>query len=161
MGRAEHHGDPSLVKDLNGAFVKQGLHKIRRLVEETVDQVKLSANDVPVVLVGGGSILLPDELAGASEVLRPAHAEAANAIGAAIAQVGGQIEKVYSLEGMTRDEAVKSARSEAVEKAVSAGADPETTEVVEIDEIPLTYLPSNAIRIRAKAIGDLAMFTAH
>ena len=28
--------------------------------------------------------------------------------------------------------------------------------IVELDEVPLTYLPSNAILIRAKAAGDLA-----
>ena len=66
-------------------------------MEDVVDQLKLSAAAVPVVLVGGGSILVKGSLNGASEVLRPDHAEVANAIGAAIAQVGGQVEKVYSL----------------------------------------------------------------
>ena len=32
---------------------------------------------------------------------------------------------------------------------------PGTVEVVELDEIPLTYLPGNATLIRAKAVGDL------
>ena len=39
---------------------------------------------------------------------------------------------------------------------MSAGADPATIEVVEIDEVPLTYVPSNATRVRVKAVGDLA-----
>ncbi len=46
-------------------------------------------------------------------------------------------------------------RSEAIEKAIAAGADPETVEVVEVEEIPMTYLPSNATRVRVKAVGDL------
>ena len=93
---------------------------------------------------------------GASQVLRPEHSGVANAIGAAIAQVGGQVEKVFSLEDVPRQEALASARSEAVRKAVAAGADPATVEIVEIDEVPLTYLPSNATLIRVKAAGDLA-----
>ena len=117
---------------------------------------KLGMKHVPVVLVGGGSILVGDSLNGATEVIRPPHAEVANAIGAAIAQVGGQVEKVYSLENMGREEALTSARSEAVEKAVAAGADPASVEVVEVEEVPLTYIPSNAIRVRVKAVGDLA-----
>ena len=80
----------------------------------------------------------------------------ANAIGAAIAQVGGQVEKVYALEQMGREEALADARSLAVERAVAAGAQRETVEVVEVEEIPLTYVPSNAVRIRIKAVGNLA-----
>ena len=111
---------------------------------------------MPIVLVGGGSILVGDSLSGAAEVLRPEHGGVANAIGAAIAQVGGQVEKVYSLENTGRQEALASARAEAVGRAISAGADPATVEVVEMDEVPLTYLPSNATLIRVKAAGDLA-----
>ena len=81
--------------------------------------------------------------------------DVANAIGAAIAQVGGQIEKVFSLEDVGRDEALASIRAEAIDRAVAAGAMPGTVEVVELDEIPLTYLPGNATLIRAKAVGDL------
>ena len=125
-------------------------------METCIDQVKLSAGPVPVVLVGGGSILLGDSLNGASQVLRPEHSGVANAIGAAMAQVGGQVERVYSLEDVPRQEALALARAEAVSKAVAAGADPATVEIVEIDEVPLTYLPSNATLIRVKAAGDLA-----
>ena len=121
-----------------------------------MDKVKTSAGPVPVILVGGGSILVPDSLNGASQVLRPEHAEVANAIGAAMAQVGGQVEKVFSLEGMSRQVALDSAKDEAVGRAVEAGADPGSVEIVELDEVPLTYLPSNAILIRVKAAGDLA-----
>ena len=117
--------------------------------------MKLSMAAVPVILVGGGSILVGDTINGATEVIRPPHAEVANAIGAAIAQVGGQIEKVYSLENLGREEALKSARDEAVEKAVVAGAERASVEVVEMEEVPLTYLPSNAVRVRVKAVGDL------
>ena len=83
----------------------------------------------------------------------------ANAIGAAIAQVGGQVERVYSLESTSRQDARADARAEAVSKAIAAGANPGTVEVVEIDEVPLTYLPSNATLVRVKAVGDLAQRT--
>lgn len=41
-----------------------------------------------MVAVGGGAPLCGDSLAGASSVVRPRHAAVANAVGAAIAQVG-------------------------------------------------------------------------
>jgi hypothetical protein len=99
--------------------------------------------------------LVGEKLAGASQVIRPDYADVANAIGAAIAQVGGQVDKLYSLEKIGRLEAMDAARQEAIGNAVAAGAHPSTVEVVEIDEVPLTYLPGNATRIRVKAIGDL------
>ena len=154
-GRAQL-GDPQLVAGMDASLVGQVMDQIQRRVETAIDRVKLSRDDVPVTLVGGGSILLGNELAGASEALRPENSGVANAIGAAIAQVGGQVERVYSLEGMGREQAIADCSAAAVARAVSAGADPTTVEVVEIDEVPLTYVPSNATRVRVKAVGDLA-----
>lgn len=155
-GGLAHVGDPQLVRGLEPATVHQVLQEIQRRVEESVDQVKTTAAPVPVILVGGGSILVDDSLSGAAQVLRPEHAEVANAIGAAIAQVGGQVERVFSLESMDRQQALAATRDEAISRAVAAGAEPNTIELVEVDEVPLTYLPSNAILIRAKAAGELA-----
>ena len=45
-----------------------------------------SAEDVPVIVVGGAAALCADALPGASAVHRPEHADVANAIGAAIPQ---------------------------------------------------------------------------
>ena len=109
----------------------------------------------PVVLVGGGSILLGDRLAGASRVLRPDHADVANAIGAAIAQVGGQVERVYALDSTSREEAISDCTAAAVDRAVAAGADPDSVEIVEVEEVPLTYVPSNATRVRVKTVGNI------
>jgi N-methylhydantoinase A/oxoprolinase/acetone carboxylase beta subunit len=148
-------GEPARARTLDAELVERGLAEVRRRVEQAVDRVKLSADPLPLVLVGGGSVLVADRLAGASEVLRPEHAEVANAIGAAIAQVGGEVEKVYSLERVGRLEALASAKDEALRRATEAGAQPGSVEVVEVEEVPLTYLPGNATRIRVKAVGEL------
>ena len=149
-------GNPALVQGLASSLVEQASQEIQHRMETAIDQVKVSSTDVPVVLVGGGRILADSSLSGASQVLRPEHGDVANAIGAAIAQVGGQVERVYSLESTSRQEALAEARAEAINKAVAAGAKRDTVEVVEIDEVPLTYLPSNATLVRVKAVGDLA-----
>ena len=150
-------GDPHRVKHLDAPQVGRVMAEIRARVESAIDRVKTSAHDVPVILVGGGNILLGDSLAGASRVLRPEHAEVANAIGAAIAQVGGQVERVYSLEETGREQATADCRAAAVDKVVAAGGDASSVEVVEIDEVPLTYVPSNATLVRVKAVGNLAL----
>jgi hypothetical protein len=133
---------------------------VRRIFQraaEVVDRVKTSAEPLPVVVVGGGSILLPDAMEGASRVVKPDHFAVANAIGAAIAQVGGEVDRVFSLEGLGRDQAIGRARQEAEDKAAAAGADPATVQVVDVEEVPLAYLPSNAVRSRVKAVGDLRL----
>ncbi|MDF1524230.1 MAG: hypothetical protein P1P87_15620, partial [Trueperaceae bacterium] len=104
-----------------------------------------------------GSILVPDQVAGL-QVLRPDHFPVANAVGAAIAQISGEVDRVFSLAEMPREEAVAQAKREAIERAVMAGADPDATKVVDVDDVPLAYLPGNATRIRVKAVGDLGGF---
>ena len=87
---------------------------------------------------------------------RPENYAVANAIGASIAQVGGEIDKVYAIEPGRREEAIAEVRAEAIDKAVAAGATPRPS-IVDFDEVPIPYLPGNATRIRVKAVGDLDM----
>lgn len=145
-------GDPARVAGLDA---EPALARIEERIAETVDRMKTSADAIPVVVVGGGSILLRDSLPGASELVKPPHFSVANAIGAAIAQVGGEVDKVVALEGTTREAALDDAKAEAVEKAVAAGAERETVRVVDVEDVPITYLPGNAMRIRVKAVGEL------
>jgi hypothetical protein len=127
------------------------------MTEIAVDRMKTSAEAIPVIIVGGGSILITRPISGASEMIKPPHFAVANAIGAAIAQVGGETDRVFSLEKLGREEALAQARQEATQKAVTAGADPATIQIVDVEEVPLAYLPSSATRIRVKAVGDLAI----
>jgi N-methylhydantoinase A/oxoprolinase/acetone carboxylase beta subunit len=124
-----------------------------------LDQIRTSAEPVPVVAVGGGSFLVPGDLAGTAEVLRPAHHEVANAVGAAIAEVSGEVDGVFRLDGRSRQSVIDEAQSRAHERAVLAGAEESTVRNVDLDEIQLAYLPGNAVRIRARAAGRLAAAT--
>ncbi|MGQ9759436.1 MAG: hydantoinase/oxoprolinase N-terminal domain-containing protein [Candidatus Methanomethylicaceae archaeon] len=146
---------------LDRHFVEEAVKKIISKVEGCIDRIKTGPEAVPVVLVGGGGIIIPPDvysrLKGASNVIRPEHFQFANAIGAAIAQVSGEVDRVFSLDKLTRDNALKIAKDMAVKEAIKAGAKPDTVEVVEVDEIPLAYLPGNAIRIRVKACGSLTI----
>ena len=150
-------GDPRRVEDLDPTLVAAVTDRIRAMVEDVIDRMKTSAEPMPVVLVGGGSVVIPTELAGASEIRRPDHFDVANAIGAAIAQCSGEIERVFSLAEMTRDEALAKARQMAHDEAVRAGASADSVEIVDIHEVPLAYLPGNATRIRARAAGALSV----
>lgn len=155
-GRA-NVGDPSRVAHLDPAFVQRVLARIADRVAEAVDRMRTSPEPIPVVAVGGGSILLPEELPMFGAVHRPLNYAVANAIGASIAQVGGEIDKVYAIEPGRRDEGIAAIRAEAVDKAIAAGARPSSVSIVDFDEVPIPYLPGNATRVRVKAVGDLDM----
>ena len=152
-GRAQI-GDPQRVADLGEGVVADVLARMAVMIERAVERMLLTPEPIPVIVVGGGSILVPDKV-GALQVLRPDHYAVANAVGAAIAQISGEVDRVFSLAEMSRDEAVARAKREAIERAVAAGADPDATAVVDVDDVPLAYLPGNATRIRVKAVGDL------
>ena len=55
----------------------------------------------------------------------------------------------------TREEARQNAEREACRKAVDAGADEQTLEVIDVMDVPLAYLPGNAVRYYLKVVGDL------
>jgi N-methylhydantoinase A/oxoprolinase/acetone carboxylase beta subunit len=150
-------GDPSLVNGLPADLVGAALERIATDVADVVDRMRISADPLPVVAVGGGSVLLPDEFPGVGEVHRPEHFAVANAIGAAIAQVGGEVDRVFAVEPGRRDSVIDQARQEAVDRAVVAGAEPATVRILDFDEVPIPYLPGNATRIRCKAVGDLRL----
>lgn len=88
-------------------------------------------------------------------MVRPEHFDVANAIGAAIASVSGQADRIFHHGPGGREAMLEEAAEEAKEQAIVAGADPRTVELVELEEIPLAYLTTPAVRIRAKAAGAL------
>ena len=148
-------GNPEAVAHLPETFTEETLHVIHRMVEDGVDLLKTSAEPLPLVLVGGGSILVREAIAGTTECIVPEHAAVANAIGASVAQVGGETDKVYSYEQITREEAIDRAKTDAINRAMDAGANEKTIEIIDFEEMPLAYMPGNAVRVRAKAAGEL------
>ena len=150
-------GDRERVAGLDRRLVAAAVDEIHRLAEETVDRMKTSVATVPLVLVGGGSVLVGRELRGVSAVTVPEHAGVANAIGAAIAQVSGTVDRVFSYDALGREAALSQAREEALGQAVAAGAQAGSVAITEVEELPLQYLPGQAVRVRVKAVGDLAL----
>jgi N-methylhydantoinase A/oxoprolinase/acetone carboxylase beta subunit len=146
-------GDRRRVASLPSAVVKAAVSRIHAMIEEGVDRMKADAGEVPLIAVGGGSFLVPERLAGISKVIHVPHEAVANAVGAAIAQVSGEVDQVF--QNVTRDEAIARARRLAEERAVTAGADPGTLTVVEVEDLPLAYLPGNSLRARVRVVGDI------
>jgi N-methylhydantoinase A/oxoprolinase/acetone carboxylase beta subunit len=137
------------------------LARADQMLADAIDRMKTSKEDRALLAVGGGSILVPDRIPGVSEIIRPEHFDAANAVGAAIASVSGQVDRIFHLGAAGRQGALDEAYGEATEQAVAAGADPGTVQIVEVEEIPLAYLTSPSVRIRVKAAGSLGGMAQH
>ncbi|HYB40647.1 MAG TPA: hydantoinase/oxoprolinase family protein [Candidatus Methylomirabilis sp.] len=146
-------GDRRRVASLPASLVGAAIARIHSMIEDGVDRMKTDARPVPLIAVGGGCFLVPERVAGISEVIHVPHQAVANAVGAAIAQVSGEVDQIF--QDLPRDEAIARARRLAEEKAVSAGADPATLELVEVEDLPLAYLPGNSLRTRARVVGDI------
>jgi N-methylhydantoinase A/oxoprolinase/acetone carboxylase beta subunit len=138
-----------------GPLLQRAIERSDEMLADAVDRVKLSRGDRPLIVVGGGSVIVPERLEGVSEIHRPEHHDVANALGAVIAAVSGQVDEVVSY-GNDRRGALDAVSQRARERAVLAGADPARVEVVELEEIPLAYLNDPAVRVRVKAAGPLA-----
>lgn len=147
-------GDPARVADLDGSLVERAMAQMAETISEVVDRMKPSAGPLPLIAVGGGAFLIPDTIAGISEVIKVPHSEVANAVGAAIAQISGEVDQIF--HDLPRDEAIARARRQAEARAVAAGADPGRLKVVEVEDLPLAYLPGNALRTRVRVVGEIA-----
>ncbi|MBS6952165.1 MAG: hydantoinase/oxoprolinase family protein [Enterocloster asparagiformis] len=155
LGMAEL-GDPALAAGIDEAVAFKAMECMRAMIEDSIDAMKVSGADIDAVLVGGGSIIVPDRLAGTRNVVKPGHFGTANAIGSAISKVSGTLEQLINYDELPRDEALEKARAAAVELAVQSGAVRDTVEIIEVEDVPLAYYPGNTNRVKIKAAGDLA-----
>jgi N-methylhydantoinase A/oxoprolinase/acetone carboxylase beta subunit len=147
-------GDKSLVKELPDELASTALEMAFQRISDTVDRMKIDSIDVPLIAVGGGAALVPEEIPGISKVHRVPNHAVANAVGAAIAQISGEADQVF--QDLSRDAALEAAHQIAVENAVKAGADRETIKTIEMEDLPLAYLPGHSIRARVRVVGDIA-----
>jgi N-methylhydantoinase A/oxoprolinase/acetone carboxylase beta subunit len=147
-------GDIRAVAGLSRDLARAVLEEARAKIEDAVDRMKTEAGDLPLIAVGGGAFLVPERVAGISEVIHVPHGDCANAVGAAIAQISGETDQVY--RELSRAEAIARAEAQAKERAVAAGADRASLETVEVEDMPLAYLPGNALRVRVRVAGEMA-----
>ncbi|MFT4285248.1 MAG: hydantoinase/oxoprolinase family protein [Protaetiibacter sp.] len=152
-GRRLREQGPALAEAL-----RAGLAVAHDRLEEAVEALSFGRSDLPLIVVGGGGFLVPDALAGVTEVIRPDDGEVANAVGAAISLAGGRADHLSVLDD--RATAIETASKAAIAKAIQAGADPLTVEVVEVLETHVAYADRPTVRVSVKAAGPLATLGA-
>ncbi|KAI2926413.1 hypothetical protein CBS63078_2339 [Aspergillus niger] len=149
-------GEPSRVAHLPATIIDKARAGIKKILERAIDEMKVSDQPVTLLLVGGGSIVYMDALEGVTECILPPHYDSANAVGAAIAKVSGEVDVIEILEGRDEGAVVEAAKQQAVQAAIARGADKDDVSVVEVDKIPLQYVTNKAVRLIVKAVGRLA-----
>ena len=128
-----------------------------KMISDQVARARTSNKDIPVIAVGGGSVMMPSKVDGL-KVICPPHNDLANAVGAAIAQVSGQVSRVVLLnDSINRDSAIKEVTDEATKLAVKRHANPKSISVLTVSDMPLSYLPGNNLLINVTVVGDLLM----
>ncbi len=149
-------GDASRVTNLDRGIITKATRQMTDMLNLGIEKMKPSSDPMPVILVGGGAVLVSEKLTAASQMLRPEHAGVANAIGAAIAQIGGETESLISYEKMPRKEAIRAVTAEATDLALAAGAERSSIRVADVEETSMSYMAGNTTRVRVKVVGDIA-----
>lgn len=147
-------GDSKAVASLDPKLVEQAQQRIKSLLEGAVDIIKTSPEPLPVLLVGGGAILAPESLHGASELKLPPFYDVANAVGAAISKVGGLVDNIQGVADQSVTQAMDRAKEMAIQRAVDAGAIRESVIIAEVESYPVSYV-ANQLRTIVKAVGEL------
>ena len=120
-----------------------------------VDLMKPGGAVLPVILVGGGAPLIPGDTLAGCPIVRPDNADVANAIGASIAQVSGEAEGMRVAGADSRETVIAKLAAIASEKALAAGADSSTINIVNVEEVDIPYMATDTSRIRVSVVGDL------
>jgi N-methylhydantoinase A/oxoprolinase/acetone carboxylase beta subunit len=154
-GKAEL-GDASKTAGIAPSTVKTATRAIKQMLEGVIEKMKVSSAPVHVLLVGGGSLLVIEDLDNVAKCEKPIHHDAANAVGAAIAKVAGEVDVIEIMDGRDEKAVLSAACHKAIQAAIRKGADPNDVKVVAIDKLPLQYTTNKAMRLIIKAVGCLA-----
>lgn len=150
-------GDKSKLDCISTEFATKVMDQVKKEIEEAIDLVRISNEKDSLIIVGGGSTIVPKDYDNVSEVLRPVNQDIANAIGASIAKISGTFEGLVSFSKQSRDKIIEDAKNIAGENALNAGALANTLEVVEVEEYPIAYHPEQAVKLRVKVVGELSV----
>ena len=149
--------DVNRLSSLDDQLVQKGMAKIQEMVLMACEKIKTSPEALPIVLVGGGSVIMPSQQSDLVKLIKPENFGCANALGAAIAEASGEVDGLWPMKDRTREEIIELAKEQAIARAIEMGAVLSETTVVDLEAVPLSYLPGNVLRVKAKAAGALQL----
>lgn len=150
-------GEPNRVaQKFSSDFKKRYTIVIHRLLERVIDQMKTSADPIPVIFVGGGSFIAPDQLEGASKVIKPPFFQVANAVGAALGKISATVAEIKTTSGTEEErlKAIDELTKRATADVIKKGALPESVTVANVISDVVPYL-DKVYQFEVKVIGDV------
>ncbi|TPX17829.1 uncharacterized protein E0L32_002930 [Thyridium curvatum] len=158
VGVESQVGDATLVRGIDPSVISKTRGFIKKEYERVCDLVKTAPEPLPLILVGGGSLICPPQLDGISAIMKPPHHDVANAVGAAMARISATVDIVQSTGSQTVTEAMNKATDLAIERVIRIGAPAESVVITEQESLPLQYI-DNRVRTVVKAVGDFSPST--
>ncbi|KAJ9150395.1 Hydantoinase [Pleurostoma richardsiae] len=152
MVAAEKVDIGNLIPKVHPATVSVAEDKIKRMLENHIDRMKTSPEPCHLLLVGGGAFLCPPALEGVASIEVPPHASVANAVGAAVAEIGEGDEVV--VDASEKDRALAEVKAKVIAQAVSRGARAGHVRVIEEDVTGLAYVEGK-FKIKVKVAGPV------
>lgn len=147
---------PERINAVPKPLIENAWAAIKATIEEIIDKMKTTPEPVPAIFIGGGALVVPREkIIGVSEVIMPDHFEVGGAVGTTIAEIGAYAEGVVDLDIEDRAEAIVEVTEHAKDNAEAAGAIRNTVEVIDVEEIPFTYMPGKREKIRIRVKGQV------
>lgn len=110
-------------------------------------------DELPVVIVGERADEVPDPSGIAA--IRPGDGDLAAAVGAAVAEAAGSVDRIFWQGTGGGQDSVTRARMLALDAALRAGADPRKLRETPVREALMTYVPVPAARLQVTAVGPL------
>ncbi len=141
-----------VVPDIAPATVAAARLKMKLMLEDHVDRMKTSPAPCHLLLVGGGAFLCPRELEGVASIEVPAFASVANAVGAAVAEIGASGEIV--VDGARREQALADLKADVTAQALARGARQGQVRIIEEEVTGMTYI-QDQYRIVVKVAGPV------
>ena len=142
-------GNAENVKSLPRKTVQEGVNVVHEMVTDCLDQMRFNDRDLPLILVGGGSILIDVKhtFSGVSSIIKPEYFDVANAVGAALSQVSASVDDTLNLEKFVNNEELEEKIKYETSKI---GHNSEETEASVGEKVRKDFL----IQARDKALDD-------
>lgn len=141
--------DASLIP-LSKSEAEVRLREVVKVLDELTRSVNPMQDTLPVLLVGGGSSLIPQNFL-PSRFRQVSYGSIANAFGASLAEIAAKSDLIVSLN--EREKVLADLIDKTKERAALHGACPEKVRITDIQIIPYHYMPGNQARVIISAAG--------
>ena len=151
-GEAKMSGTDVKVPAVDEAVIAAARLKMKHMLEDHIDRMKTSPEPCHILLVGGGAFLCPSQLDGVATIEVPAFANVANAVGAAVAEIGAASEAVVDMAD--REKALEDVKAAVIEQAVARGAREGYVRIIEEEVAGLPYMEGK-FKVAVKVAGPV------